>query len=167
MPLIYIRVSQGKGRPRRYPRHSTRIYLRSNTLGIIRDHHEALFGCSNSKSCAITILTMLTVSQLYFALLALVSPSKLSIVQLAALNETSTSLRYTFPAIRASLSLWPGQFSRLMNVYAALDIKNKMKDGKTPFPRSGYEASEGMSIQFKYVDTNVSFTWQLTLLCAL
>lgn len=47
------------------------------------------------------------------------------------------------------MDLWPGQFSRLKNIYAALDTKNKMKDGETPFPRPGYEASAGMGIEVR------------------
>ncbi|KAH0835777.1 P-loop containing nucleoside triphosphate hydrolase protein [Lanmaoa asiatica] len=92
---------------------------------------------------------------LYFALLALISPSKLTIIQLAILDQTSTSLRYTFEAIGWAIDLWPGDFSRMRNVYAVLDTKNKTKDGETPFPRPGFEASAGMGIEVR----DVSFSY--------
>jgi len=41
------------------------------------------------------------------------------------------------------------------NLYGALDTKNKMKDGERPFPRPGYESSEGMSIEV----SDVSFSY--------
>lgn len=69
--------------------------------------------------------------------------------QLAVLGQASTSLYYTITSIGWDIDLWPGSFSRMRNVYAALDTKNKMKDGKIPFPRSGYEASSGMGIEVR------------------
>ena len=51
-----------------------------------------------------------------------------------------------------SINLWPGEFSRMINVYTALDTKSKMRDGETPYPRPGYEESRGMGIQVQYVD---------------
>lgn len=80
------------------------------------------------------------------------SPSKLSMTQLAVLDQASTSLSYTLSSIVWDIDLWPGYFSRMRNVYTVLDTKNKMKDGETPFPRPGYEESEGMGIELRYVD---------------
>ena len=97
------------------------------------------------------INAVLTATQLFFAFLALLNPSKLSMTQLAVLNQASTSLSYTLSSIVWDIDFWPGCFSRMMNVYTALDAKSKMKDGETPFPRPGYEESAGIGIEVRYV----------------
>jgi hypothetical protein len=79
----------------------------------------------------------------------LIDPSKLSIAQLAALTQTSASLRFTFSSIGWAMNLWPSMFSRMSNLYAVLDTKNKMKDGEMPFPRPGYESRKGMGIEVR------------------
>lgn len=72
--------------------------------------------------------------------------------QLAVLDQASTSVSYTLSSIGWGIDLWPGYFSRMRNVYTALDTKNTMKDGETSFPRPGYEDSAGMSVELRYVD---------------
>ena len=64
------------------------------------------------------INAVLTVTQLFFAFLVPLNPSKLSMTQLAVLNQASTSLSYTLS--------------------------------------SGYEESEGMGIEVRYVATSTA-----------
>ncbi|KAF8452298.1 P-loop containing nucleoside triphosphate hydrolase protein, partial [Boletus edulis BED1] len=92
---------------------------------------------------------------LYFAYLALTSRSNLTMTQFAVLNQASTSLSYTLASIGWDIDLWPSCFSQMRNVYTALDTKNKIKDGETPFPRPGREASTGAGIEFR----DVSFSY--------
>ncbi|KAG6373710.1 P-loop containing nucleoside triphosphate hydrolase protein [Boletus reticuloceps] len=125
--------------------------------------HEALSDiimtlCSDAptvRSHCTIIHTILTTSQLYFAYLALTSRSKLTMTQFAVLNQASSSLSYTLASIGLDIDLWPSCFSRMRNVYTALDTKNKMKDGETTFPRPGREASTGVGIEFR----DVSFSY--------
>ncbi|KAH7889214.1 P-loop containing nucleoside triphosphate hydrolase protein [Phlebopus sp. FC_14] len=84
----------------------------------------------------------------YFAFLALVAPSKLSLVQLAILQQTSISLRHTFSFIELGAKLFPGELARVADLYRMINLENKMKDGETVFPRPGYKQSPGMSIEF-------------------
>ncbi|KAF9242086.1 P-loop containing nucleoside triphosphate hydrolase protein [Melanogaster broomeanus] len=95
---------------------------------------------------------------LYFAFLALVDPSKLSIVQLAVLEQTAFSLRYTFSSIAWLASTFPKALSRMEGLYMTLDIQNQMKDGETPYPRPGSENNTGMSLELR----NVSFSYPST-----
>ncbi|KAL4068181.1 P-loop containing nucleoside triphosphate hydrolase protein [Scleroderma citrinum] len=110
-------------------------------------------------------------SMLYFAFLALVTPSKLSVVQLAILEQTNLSLRQTFWLLANELEFFPEDMSRMREFYAALDIKNQIKDGDKVYPQPGYDNFAGMSIElrrvsFSYPNTvsdrpaleNVSFT---------
>ncbi|KAF8546950.1 P-loop containing nucleoside triphosphate hydrolase protein, partial [Imleria badia] len=92
---------------------------------------------------------------LYFAFLALTGSSNLTMTQLAVLDQSSASLSQTLTSMGWDISLWPGCFSRMSNVYAALDTKIKMKDGETPFPRPGCEAGTGMGIEVR----DVSFAY--------
>jgi len=69
--------------------------------------------------------------------------------QLAVLDQVATSLCDTLTSIAWDIDVWPGSFSRMRNVYTALDTKNKMKDGETPFPRPGYEGSAGIGIELR------------------
>ncbi|KAG9312733.1 P-loop containing nucleoside triphosphate hydrolase protein [Chiua virens] len=119
---------------------------------------EELYAQKNRvKSDIVTTLSS-EAQKLYFIFLSLFNPSKLSIVQLSVLDSTSTSLGYTFESIRYAIALWPGEFARMRNVYTMLDTKNEIKDGGVPFPQPGYEASAGMSIEFR----DVSFSYPKT-----
>lgn len=69
--------------------------------------------------------------------------------QLAVLDQASTSLSQTLTSIGWNIDLWPGYFSRMRNVYTALETKNKIKDGETPFPRPGCESRAGMGIEVR------------------
>lgn len=90
-------------------------------------------------------------SMLYFAFLALVTPSKLSVVQLAILEQTNLSLRQTFWLLANELEFFPEDMSRMREFYAALDIENQIKDGDTGYPRPDYDNSAGMSLELRHV----------------
>ncbi|KAH7912376.1 P-loop containing nucleoside triphosphate hydrolase protein [Hygrophoropsis aurantiaca] len=71
---------------------------------------------------------------LYFAFLAIFKPAELSLVQLAVLEQTASSLRYTFSVITWKFGTWPGDLSDMKRVYGMLDLQNQMKDGYHPYP---------------------------------
>jgi len=85
------------------------------------------------------------------ALVALFNPSKISLAQLAVVEQTNASLRQTF----MMLSIFSEQLlhgvARMGQFYMKLDAKSEMKDGDTLYPRPGYDKSIGMSIEFRYV----------------
>ena len=88
---------------------------------------------------------------MYAALVALFNPSKISLAQIAVIEQTNASLRQTF----GMLSFWsqqlPQDVAKMGQFYMQLDAKPEMKDGDIPYPRSGYDKSIGMSIEFRYV----------------
>ena len=77
--------------------------------------------------------------------------SKISLAQIAVIEQTNASLRQTF----GMLSFWsqqlPQDVAKMGQFYMQLDAKPEMKDGDIPYPRSGYDKSIGMSIEFRYV----------------
>ncbi|KAG6332023.1 hypothetical protein ID866_7069 [Astraeus odoratus] len=97
-------------------------------------------------------------SMLYFAFLALISPSRLSVVQLAILEQTNLSLRQTFWLLANEIEFFPEDVSRMREFYAALDIENQVKDGETPYPQPGCDNSAGMSVELR----NVTFSYPNT-----
>lgn len=94
-------------------------------------------------------------SMLYFASLAIIKPSRISVVQLAILEQTNLSLRQTFWLLANELEFFPEDASRMREFYAALEIENQIKDGDTPYPRPGYENALGMSLELR----NVTFSY--------
>jgi ABC-type multidrug transport system fused ATPase/permease subunit len=90
---------------------------------------------------------------LYIGLLALMNPSQVSVVQLAMLEQTATRLRYTFSFARHIITFWPSEMTSLKNFYRLLDLKNKMKNGCTPY--SPPADALGVSLEVR----NVSFNY--------
>ncbi|KIJ16673.1 hypothetical protein PAXINDRAFT_10381 [Paxillus involutus ATCC 200175] len=119
---------------------------------------ELLFGIQRQAISSIFLKLCSDGPMLYFAFLALVSPSKLSVVKLAVLEQTSISLRYTFSSLVWAADTWPTVISRMQTLYTALDIENEMKDGATPYPRPGLADNVGMSLELR----NVSFSYPNT-----
>ena len=88
---------------------------------------------------------------MYAALVAVFNPSKISLAQLAVIEQTNTSLRQTFGMLSFWFQQLPQDVARMGQFYMQLDAKPEMKDGDTPYPRPGYDKSIGMSIEFRYV----------------
>ncbi|EGO21436.1 hypothetical protein SERLADRAFT_417697 [Serpula lacrymans var. lacrymans S7.9] len=93
---------------------------------------------------------------LYFAGLAIFTPSKLSMIHLAILEQTSISLRYTFSHIVFTGKLWPSDLNRMKSIYRILDLENQVKDGEFPYPCSQEDhRGKGMSLCIR----NLSFAY--------
>ncbi|KAG6329948.1 hypothetical protein ID866_9142 [Astraeus odoratus] len=95
---------------------------------------------------------------LYAATVALFSPSKISLAQLAVIEQTNVTLRQTLSSFSFFASRLPQEVAKLGSFYRTLDAKAEMVDGDTPYPRKGYDTSSGMSIEFR----NVSFGYPST-----
>jgi hypothetical protein len=76
------------------------------------------------------------------------NPSRVSVVQLAMLEQTAIRLRYTFSFARHIITRWPSELASLKNFYRFLDLENKMKDGCMPYsPPAG---GPGVSLEVRY-----------------
>ncbi|KAG0701532.1 P-loop containing nucleoside triphosphate hydrolase protein [Suillus ampliporus] len=90
---------------------------------------------------------------LYIGLLALMNPSRVSVVQLAMLEQTAARLRWTFYFATSTITLWPAKLANLKNFYRLIDLRNKMKDGYMPY--SPAADVSGVSLEVR----NVSFSY--------
>ena len=93
--------------------------------------------------------------ELYAALVALFNPTKLSLAQIAVLEQTNTLLKHTFSSILFWASNFPQEMAPLGQFYMKLDATPKMKDGDIPYPRPGYDGGIGMSVEFRCVTSTV------------
>ncbi|KAG0698357.1 P-loop containing nucleoside triphosphate hydrolase protein [Suillus ampliporus] len=90
---------------------------------------------------------------LYIGMLALMNPSRVSVVQLAMLEQITARLRWTFHFVTRTITLWPTKLANLKNFYRLIDLRNKMKDGCMPYsPAAGVS---GVSLEVR----NVSFSY--------
>ncbi|KAL4068177.1 P-loop containing nucleoside triphosphate hydrolase protein [Scleroderma citrinum] len=95
---------------------------------------------------------------LYVALVALFNPSKISLAQLAVLEQTNVSIRQTFSVLFFWAEKLPQDVTTMSNFYKTLDAKPEMKDGSVSYPQPGYDKGIGMSVEFR----NVSFNYPST-----
>ncbi|KAI5990574.1 P-loop containing nucleoside triphosphate hydrolase protein [Pisolithus orientalis] len=92
---------------------------------------------------------------LYAAFIALFTPSKISLAQLAVVERTNISLRRTF----TELMMWTNPLletvASVERFYGGLVNKPQMVDGETPYPRPGHDNQKGTAVEFR----NVSFNY--------
>ncbi|KAI6115405.1 P-loop containing nucleoside triphosphate hydrolase protein [Pisolithus croceorrhizus] len=92
---------------------------------------------------------------LYAAFIALFTPSKISLAQLAVVERTNVSLRRTFGELIAWTNPLLETAASVEQFYEKLDGKPQMTDGKIPHPQPGYDNCKGMTVEFR----NVSFNY--------
>ncbi|KAJ7615767.1 P-loop containing nucleoside triphosphate hydrolase protein [Mycena polygramma] len=92
---------------------------------------------------------------LYWALSAMLAPSKFSMTSIAILQQYSSSLNYSLQMLFWDFSRVGKCFTDVKILYDSADIKNQIVDGDVAYPRPSVDASKGMEIELK----NVSFAY--------
>jgi len=81
---------------------------------------------------------------------AILQPSKFSVSSMAILQQTSSSLRWTFSKILGYSKKAPKNLDLIKSTYDALKIDNQVSDGTNPYPSEDYK-NNGMSLDVRYV----------------
>jgi hypothetical protein len=80
---------------------------------------------------------------------ATLQPSKFSASSMAILQQTSTSLRWTFYSIISGSKELPRQLELIKSTYDALEVNNQINDGSRPYPQEDCK-NDGMSVDVRY-----------------
>ncbi|KAG5636718.1 hypothetical protein H0H81_007085 [Sphagnurus paluster] len=92
---------------------------------------------------------------IYWAINAVMNPTKFSIAFIAILEQTSTNLRYSMETIFVNSKSFQRHVSQLKNLYALSEKRNKLKDGDLPYPCGDTKDGTGMSFELR----NVTFCY--------
>ncbi|RDB22977.1 Lipid A export ATP-binding/permease protein MsbA [Hypsizygus marmoreus] len=91
----------------------------------------------------------------YCALHAVMNPAKFSVASVAVLQQSSMTLRYSLENILYTGNCFRRNVSKLHQLYAVSERRNKLGDGDLSYPRSDTEHKEGMAFELK----DVTFTY--------
>ncbi|KAJ7453361.1 P-loop containing nucleoside triphosphate hydrolase protein [Mycena galericulata] len=91
----------------------------------------------------------------YWALNAMLRPSKFSMTSIAILQQYSASLNYSLQMLFWDVSQVGKCVTDIKILYETANIENKIVDGDTPYPRADVDTSKGMEVEFR----NVSFAY--------
>ncbi|KAF8193957.1 P-loop containing nucleoside triphosphate hydrolase protein [Mycena galopus ATCC 62051] len=92
---------------------------------------------------------------LYWAISAMLMPTRFSMTSIAILQQYSSSLNYSLQMLFWDFSRVGKSFTDIKVLYEAGDVKNQIVDGDLPYPRQDVEQSKGTEIELK----NVSFAY--------
>ncbi|RDB22985.1 putative multidrug export ATP-binding/permease protein YgaD [Hypsizygus marmoreus] len=87
----------------------------------------------------------------YCAVNVIINPTKFSVASIAVLQQSSMSLRYSLEKILYKVTAFQHNVSKLRNLYAASERKNKMEDGDLSYPRTEKAHEDGMAFELKDV----------------
>ena len=79
---------------------------------------------------------------------AILQPSKFSVSSMAILQQTSSSLRWTFYKILENSKEAPRHIELIKSTYDALKVNNQVTDGIRPYPSEEHK-NEGMSLDVR------------------
>lgn len=89
---------------------------------------------------------------------AILQPSKFSISSMAILQQTSSSLRWSFYQLLHTSKEAPKHLRTIKNTYDSLKIDNVVSDGTNPYPNEDL-SSHGMSLDVRYATTFLPSTF--------
>ncbi|KIM76348.1 hypothetical protein PILCRDRAFT_826332 [Piloderma croceum F 1598] len=134
----------------------TKEYTKArNALGEVSDEWAgAQYSLQTTPSWAILSGMIGDLPMIYMAGNAILQPSKFSVSSMAILQQTSSSLRWTFYSIISGSKELPRQLELIKSTYDALKVDNQIGDGSGPYPQEDCK-NDGMSIDVR----DVSFSY--------
>jgi hypothetical protein len=87
--------------------------------------------------------------KIYMAANAILQPSKFSVSSMAILQQTSSSLRWTFDKILHGSKNISRHLELTKSIYNTLKVDNQIRDGSRPYPQEDRK-NDGMSIDVRY-----------------
>ncbi|GLB34638.1 putative ABC transporter [Lyophyllum shimeji] len=92
---------------------------------------------------------------IYCAMNAVINPRKFSIASVAVLQQSSSTLRYSFQSIIYNAKTFQRNVGKLTKLYAVSEQKAKLQDGDLAYPAAETENKEGMAFELR----NVTFVY--------
>ncbi|KAJ7105195.1 P-loop containing nucleoside triphosphate hydrolase protein [Mycena epipterygia] len=127
-----------------------------DALGSVSSQHAwALYGKAMTPTPQIAEEWAGELPTLYWALNAMLWPSKFSMTSIAILQQYSTSLNYSLQMLFWDVSRVGKCVTDIKILYETAEIKNVIVDGDTPYPRESLDGPKGMDIELR----NVSFAY--------
>jgi hypothetical protein len=90
-------------------------------------------------------------TQILFALRTIRSPGTIPLKSFTILGSTTTNMGYRIQNLMRSLRRTSGYRKTIVSIYEALEIKNVLDEGKTPYPPPDAPTPGGMKIEFRCV----------------
>lgn len=92
---------------------------------------------------------------IYCAMNAILNPARFSIASIAVLQQSSTTLRYSFQSIIYNAKTFQRHVSKLKKLYAVSEKKAKLQDGDLAYPSPETQNKDGMAFELR----NITFAY--------